>query len=163
VKEAIFSILAARVGEACVLDCFAGSGALGFEAISRGAATVTFIEAHAPTARALKIAAATLGIEPGIATILTRRAEQAVPLLRGPFDLVFADPPYSQAPPLPLFDNLRAAGLLAPDALIIYEHAAGAPAFETAPFTVLRRAAWGEVGATFLIQAPPASEPAART
>ena len=54
VKEALFSILADRIGNANVLDLFAGTGALGFEALSRGAAHATFVEQHRPTADALR-------------------------------------------------------------------------------------------------------------
>ena len=63
VKEALFSILGARVADARVLDLFAGSGALGFEALSRGAAHVTFVERHRPTADALARAARELGVD----------------------------------------------------------------------------------------------------
>jgi 16S rRNA (guanine966-N2)-methyltransferase len=95
VRETLFSMLASRLGsfeELRVADLFAGSGALGFEALSRGAAHTTFVESNAAAAAAIRRNAATLGaadrsdIVSGSALSLPRR---------GPFDLVFADPPYA--------------------------------------------------------------------
>ncbi len=77
VKEALFSILAHRVDEARVLDLFAGSGALGFESLSRGAAHVTFVEKHRPTAHALTESAKTLGVAERV-EVIAAPVERAV-------------------------------------------------------------------------------------
>ena len=114
VREALFSILGARVPGARVLDLFAGSGALGLEALSRGAQAVTFVE-RAPAALAA------LGADAAV-----ERAE-ALRWLRGAsdgarqYDLVFLDPPYRRAAELgaPLSELLPA--VLAPGALVIAE------------------------------------------
>ncbi len=94
-REALFSILADRTTGANVLDAYAGSGALGFEALSRGARHVTFVDTSKIAVRALERTRAALGcldrcrvIEGDVVTLLDRGA------LAGPFDLVLADPPF---------------------------------------------------------------------
>src|SRR5271170_2691153 len=98
VKEALFSILSERIDGAVVLDLYAGTGALGFEALSRGAARGTFVEAHRPTAAALRTSAEQLGVADR-ATVLALTAERAARVVEGRYDLVFADPPYAHAYP----------------------------------------------------------------
>lgn len=61
-KEALFSIVGERIAKARVLDLYAGTGAIGFEALSRGAAHATFVELRAPTAAAIRRAAEQLGL-----------------------------------------------------------------------------------------------------
>lgn len=94
-KEAIFSALASQLdfGELRVLDLFAGTGALGLEALSRGAAFVTFVESDREALKALEHNVSTLGVGPRV-RIVGSTVERAAPRLSGPFDLVFADPPY---------------------------------------------------------------------
>jgi 16S rRNA (guanine966-N2)-methyltransferase len=90
-REALFSMLVSRIGsfeDLKVCDLFAGTGALGFEALSRGAAHCTFVETDRAAHDALKANVATLGAEAAI------RAQAAEHFSGGPFDLVFADPPY---------------------------------------------------------------------
>jgi 16S rRNA (guanine966-N2)-methyltransferase len=94
VREAWFSIVGEAVVGARVLDLFAGSGALGLEALSRGAGHVTFVELAAPSIAALRANVAELGVEDAVAI---RRAEAlrfVRALERGAYDLAFADPPY---------------------------------------------------------------------
>lgn len=149
VKEALFSILGERVDDARVLDLFAGSGALGFEALSRGAAHVTFVEHHAPTAAALNASARTLGVA-ARCTVVNAPVERAVKSLDGPFDLVFADPPYAQPYPQAAFATLRARAAVSVATSIVFEHAARtAPPVDPA-MQVERTARYGEVALTFL-------------
>jgi 16S rRNA (guanine(966)-N(2))-methyltransferase RsmD len=99
VREALFSMLA-EVAGADVLDLFAGSGGLGIEALSRGAASAVFVERDAGAVRTLKSNLLALGIESAATQV--RRVE-ALAALRSArarketYDLVFIDPPYSQA------------------------------------------------------------------
>jgi 16S rRNA (guanine(966)-N(2))-methyltransferase RsmD len=122
VREALFNLLAARrpLDGARVLDLFAGTGALGLEALSRGAAAARFVEHHAPTLRLARQNAAGLGVE---AACLFLRAD-AVGFLRRPpaerFDLAFADPPYD-LDALPALPDLALAHL-APGGLFALEH-----------------------------------------
>lgn len=90
-REALFSMLASRVGSfegLKVADLFAGTGALGLEALSRGAAHCTFVEQDRAALEALKANIAALKAD------ATVRAQSATGFSGGPFDLVFLDPPY---------------------------------------------------------------------
>lgn len=97
VREALFSILGERVIGARVLDLYAGSGALGLEALSRGAASAVFVEQQREACRVIesnltkaKLAAASVS-QASVESWLKRRAAAA------PFDLIFADPPYCKS------------------------------------------------------------------
>jgi 16S rRNA (guanine966-N2)-methyltransferase len=95
VREAWMSILGDELPGARVLDLFAGSGALGLEALSRGAATVTFVELNLPSLHALRENIVALGVEQA-ATVHRGDALRFVErLTAGEFDVVLADPPYS--------------------------------------------------------------------
>ncbi len=101
VREALFSILTARGvfggAPAVVLDLYAGTGALGLEALSRGAARAVFVEKARDALEALSTNVKTLGVGAQV-TLLRVPAERAVldpSRLGGPFDLVFLDPPYA--------------------------------------------------------------------
>jgi 16S rRNA (guanine(966)-N(2))-methyltransferase RsmD len=125
VREALFSILEARdvVAGAAALELYAGSGALGLEALSRGAASATFVESAVPCQRVIRANIERLGFEPR-ATLLRMRVDPALRLLarRGEtFQLVLADPPYAEDP-VPLLARVAASGLLDPAGLLVLEH-----------------------------------------
>ena len=92
-REALFSILGTRVTDARVLDLFAGSGALGIEALSRGAQSALFVDSDRLASKAIDRNLQHTRLDDR-GRILQRDAMQALKGLRGPFDLVFADPPY---------------------------------------------------------------------
>ena len=129
-REALFNILAhqdwGRLKDARVLDLFAGSGALGFEALSRGAAFCLFVDNDAAARGAMRETIEALGLfgqtrlHRRDATALGRRPAA----LGAPFDLVFLDPPYEQGLGEAALDGLRKGGWLSPDALAVYECAA---------------------------------------
>ncbi|MBW3658632.1 MAG: 16S rRNA (guanine(966)-N(2))-methyltransferase RsmD [Actinobacteria bacterium] len=97
VKEALFSSLQPELPGASVLDLFAGSGSLGIEALSRGAATVTFVERHDRTARILEENVETCDVG-GRATVVTAEVQAALGSPPGaPFDVALLDPPYGMA------------------------------------------------------------------
>jgi 16S rRNA (guanine966-N2)-methyltransferase len=118
VREALFSMLGDLAG-ARVLDLFAGSGALGIEALSRGAAAATFVERSPRALAALRANIEALGLA-GRARVLEGDAVAAL-RGRGEYDLVFLDPPYAAAGSLegPLARGLP--GLLAAGARIVSE------------------------------------------
>lgn len=93
VREAVFDVLGPRVAGARVLDLFAGSGAMGIEALSRGAARCTFVERDRDALRALRANVQALGLE-ARATIVTSDEMAWVPAMRG-VDLALVDPPYT--------------------------------------------------------------------
>jgi 16S rRNA (guanine966-N2)-methyltransferase len=92
VRQALFSILGERVANARVLDLFAGSGALGLEALSRGAAACTFVDEHRQAVKVITENLAKARLDGGHAV----KSEVAAFLKRDPatYDLIFADPPY---------------------------------------------------------------------
>ena len=97
VRLAIFNSLAGFTEGARVLELFAGTGALGLECLSRGAASATFVELSARHARVMQANAKSIGIPPGQARFITGDAFAALGQLRGngaDFDLIVADPPY---------------------------------------------------------------------
>ena len=149
VKEALFSILGPRIADARVLDLFAGSGALGFESLSRGAAHVTFVERHRPTADALRAVARELGVDKQVA-VIAAPAERAARALDGRYDLVFADPPYAEPYPAKTFATLRERHAIDPATTVVYEHSSrdAAPADPAMPLERAER--YGEVALAFL-------------
>lgn len=125
-REALFSILTARLGglhDLCTLDAFAGSGALGLEAWSRGAEPVVFVESHRPTLRMLTHNIETVGASP--THVIARpmpRALDHLPVDLPPFELVLLDPPYGHPVLNATLERLVATpGLLADDALVVVE------------------------------------------
>lgn len=104
-----------------VLDIYAGTGALGIEALQRGAKSAVFVEQNARQCNDIKKALERHGLTMQ-ATVQRGSALQAVGRLRGEFDLIFADPPYDLDEFEELFSRVDAAGLLAPDAIAFLEH-----------------------------------------
>ncbi len=119
-RETLFNVMAGRVPGARVLDGFAGTGAVGLEAISRGAAHVTFLERDPRATRLIAENARRCGVWDGYAIIRAdmRDAARRAP---GPFDLVLLDPPYD----MPDLDRhlARVAHQLAEGGLLVLEHA----------------------------------------
>jgi 16S rRNA (guanine966-N2)-methyltransferase len=116
VREAWFSILGASVVGARVLDLFAGSGALGLESLSRGAAHAEFVELNAASIRALKANVAALGVEELVTVHRGDALRFAGHLPPAAFDLALADPPYTAdfaERLVALFRKVPFAGILA--------------------------------------------------
>lgn len=148
VKESLFSILLPRIEGARVLDLFAGTGAIGFEAASRGAAAVVAVEGHRETANAIEEATRDLGIDETV-SVMAAPAERALYRLEGKFDIVYLDPPYANEVPLQLFRLLLERGLLSDEALVIYEHAAKTILPEIPGYRSEREEVYGDVALAF--------------
>ena len=149
VKEALFSILGSRVDDARVLDLFAGTGALGFESLSRGAVHVTFVEKHRPTADALRATARELGVAEHV-DVIAAPAERAARAVTGRYDVVFADPPYAAPYPAEAFAALRARAAIDPRTTVVYEHSARDAAPADPAMAVDRTERYGEVALAFM-------------
>lgn len=153
-REAIFNVLAHRWPEklegARVLDLFAGTGALGLEALSRGAAFCLFIEEAAEARGLIRSNVETLGLQ-GRTKLFRRDATRLGEAgTMQPFGLVFADPPYGRNLGGPALQSARRGGWLVPGALSIVEEAAGAP-FEPGPeFTLADERSYGDTVIRFL-------------
>ncbi len=146
VRESMFASLDHMLGGfvgARVLDLFAGSGALGLEAASRGAAAVVLVERDRPSAAVARTNAETLGL-PGVRVVAASVAAH----LAGqpePFDLVLADPPYAMpAPEVEAFLARLTGGWLAPDSVVMVERATRGGGFAWPPGLVAwRQRAYG--------------------
>jgi len=149
VKESLFSILGGRVEGARVLDLFAGTGAISFEAASRGAQSAVAVESHRETAAAIEEAARNMAVDK-VVSVFPAPAERALYRLEGPYDIVYVDPPYSDDVPQQVFRLLRERNLLAPDALVVYEHAAKRILPEIPGYRSVREEVYGDVALAFL-------------
>lgn len=131
IRETLFDWLQQDAVGAHCLDAFAGSGALGFEAMSRGAASIVFLDKDRGVIQAIKRNAALLGIKE-IDCIQQNSLEWLNKPNQGKtFDLVFLDPPFSQNWVLPSLESLIIHGWLSPQAWIYIE---SAQALDTFPF-----------------------------
>ncbi len=124
-RETLFSMLTSRLGsfeELAVLDLFAGSGALGLEALSRGAATCTFVEHDAAALKALETNIEKLGAK--VKSDIRRSSVLSLGSAIKPFDLVLMDPPYASGAGAVALDKLARLGWFAPSAWISVETSA---------------------------------------
>ncbi|HCO43203.1 MAG TPA: 16S rRNA (guanine(966)-N(2))-methyltransferase RsmD [Gammaproteobacteria bacterium] len=145
VRETLFNWLQGVIGGARCLDLFAGSGALGIEALSRGADSVVLVERNPRVAGYLRDTLALLDtgageVQQAEATAFLRHAGRR-------FDVVFLDPPFLEGALAPLLEALACSDQLAPGALVYIEHAARfSPPPLPAGFEVRRSKRAGEVG-----------------
>jgi 16S rRNA (guanine966-N2)-methyltransferase len=148
VKETLFAILADRVVDASVLDLYAGSGAVGVEALSRGAAHCAFVERDRRAVAAIRENLQRAGVT-------DRGSVRSMDVLRyldgsseDRFDLVFLDPPYAERAILAPLERL--APRLAPGATVVVKHHWRTPIPEPAGLARWRERRFGETGLTFL-------------
>ncbi|MGE5674990.1 MAG: 16S rRNA (guanine(966)-N(2))-methyltransferase RsmD [Mycobacterium leprae] len=123
VKESLFNVLGPRVPDSVFLDLFAGSGAVGIEALSRGARRCTFVDLSTQHLKVVAENLAATGLADG-AELLRRDARAAVADLghRGErFDLIFVDPPYGQELVPAALEAIAQHGLLQPDGWVVCE------------------------------------------
>lgn len=120
VRQALFNILGDRISGAVFLDLFAGAGAVGIEAISRGAGAVVFVDASRRSAGIIEknLRRTDLGEE---ARVVVADAEAFIRRWSGPYDIIFMDPPYAEDIN-DLIERIGDSGLLKPDGLLVYEH-----------------------------------------
>ncbi|MGO3929449.1 16S rRNA (guanine(966)-N(2))-methyltransferase RsmD [Rhodopseudomonas pseudopalustris] len=153
-RESLFNILAHAYGnpmlDARVLDLFAGTGALGIEAVSRGAKFTLFVDDGAEARALLRNNVEALGLG-GVSKIYRRDATKLGPAHPvEPFSLVFCDPPYRKQLAERALASLRDGGWLEPDALVIVEEAKDAGFTAPDGFAELERRAYDDTEFTFL-------------
>jgi 16S rRNA (guanine966-N2)-methyltransferase len=147
-REALFSMLVSRIGsfeDLAVADLFAGSGALGLEALSRGAASCLFVEQDKPALDSLRANLAKLGAKGDV------RAQSVLalgPALK-PLDLIMMDPPYGTGAGIVALDKLARLGWIGPATWISVETARNEP-IELAGFTVDADKIYGKARVTLL-------------
>ena len=124
VRESIFDILQGEIEGRRVLDLFAGTGAMGIEALSRGASGAVFIESHRSSLEALRRNLRDCRLEASSA-VLDREVEAGLRVLeeRGEtFEIVFLDPPYDRGLARKTVERISASPILKPGALVVAEH-----------------------------------------
>lgn len=148
VKESLFGIIQFDIAGKTVLDLFAGSGNLGLEALSRGAEHAVFNDAARESVAAVRANTAKLGFseQATVYALDYRAAIQAAARAGFRFGLVFLDPPYRAGLLEEALAALAAAGVLAPDCLIIAEHAAALPPETPQGFVLADRRKYGIAG-----------------
>lgn len=148
VKETLFAILGDRVVGARVLDLYAGSGAIGIEALSRGAAHATFVERgrEALTAMRHNLAHTGMGDRASVIAVAVEAFLEAPP--PGAWDLAIADPPYAERAILAPLERL--VPHLAPGATVVVKHFWRTPIPEPPGLRRWRERRFGETGLTFL-------------
>jgi len=165
VRGAIFNVLAPYVEDARVLDLYAGTGALGIEALSRAANRCDFVERRQALCAIIRENIARAGSTER-ARIICAPVHQALSTLDGPYDLILADPPYGDADGPRVVASPLLHGLLAPRAIFVLEHS---PRIEVTgdvgPLRFVRTRRYGDSSVSYwqrdLAGDPPASPGAA--
>lgn len=137
-RETLFNVISARTAAARVLDLFAGSGALGIEALSRGAESATFVERSSVATAAIEYNVARCHLEDR-ARIVRANWRQGLMRLSNAFDLVLMDPPYDSSHAADCLAWLVGNELLAPDALVVVEHRRDVPPEVASGWEVVRQ------------------------
>jgi len=147
VRESLFSVLGERVVEARFLDLYAGAGAVGLEALSRGAAQATFVESHRPAGRVIEENARLCGFEGQVRVIIAPVA-RGLAMLRAEgvtFDLIFVDPPYGRGEVGAALARLgQWPEMLAEEGLLIVQRSRHEVPGETGAFEEVRNLRYGE-------------------
>jgi 16S rRNA (guanine966-N2)-methyltransferase len=147
VRETLFNWLQGRIAGRRALDLYAGSGALGLEALSRGAAHCVFVDRDARVISALRALLGAWDASPGLAQFEACSAAQFLARPGEPFDLVFLDPPFAGGELRAAAERLAPGGWLRAGSLIYVEHPRGPAALPLPPaWALLRSGTAGAVG-----------------
>ncbi|MBL8601734.1 MAG: pantetheine-phosphate adenylyltransferase [Myxococcales bacterium] len=161
VREAVFNVLGDLPDGARALDLFAGTGALGIEALSRGARHVTFVELDSGLCQTIETNLDNLEVEARLFHVHRRDVRRALKKLEGPFDLVFIDPPYGHLLEREALVLLAQPGMLSPGAQIVVEHASREqitlPQSVAGALAVTETRVYGDTSVTFV--APQSAAP----
>lgn len=156
VREALFDVLTARMGPslqgASVLDLYAGTGALGLEALSRGAGRAVLVERDDAALRALAANVAALGAHDATSIVVGDVAGAALDraLAHGPFALLLLDPPYRIEASDVAWALERCEAALMPEALVAWEHAVSGQVLAPSGFELVRTYRYGDTAVSIL-------------
>lgn len=145
VRAAMFSIIGPEAVEGkCVLDLYAGTGALGIDALSRGATWVDFVDRDRRLCRALKDTLVQFSFDQQ-SCVYPGNVRTTLPKLEKTYDLLFVDPPYKSSESINLLDEFELFGLINDDATIIFEYQSNlAPARPTGRYSSLAKRQYGD-------------------
>lgn len=150
VREAIFNIVGPAVDGARVLDLYAGTGALGIEALSRGAEHATFLEAEPACVRAITESLSRASFS-DIGTVLRGKLPGALAGVSGEFDIIFMDPPYNEADTDTVL--LALPSKLAEGGIVVYEHGSRYnPPERPAGLRLTERRVYGDSAVAFYVR-----------
>jgi 16S rRNA (guanine966-N2)-methyltransferase len=152
-REALFSILGPHIQEATMMDLFAGTGAVGLEALSRGAARVIFVEQNPLAGASIQHSLSEFKISSS-GCVLVEEASLAIQnsILLGwrPFDLIFMDPPYRLPYIQSLLRQIEEKDLIAPSGRFVYEHFhKTSPSHSIGEWTLIRTERYGDTAFSF--------------
>ena len=148
VKEGLFNILQCDIEGRRVLDLFAGTGQLGIECLSRGAASAVFVDRRADAVKLVRENLALTGLQDR-ASVVQGDSLEYLRTLREKFGLVFLDPPYEAGLLEPALELLTGFDILNPHGIIVAEHPADrVMAQPKAPYRIHRSYRYGKIGLT---------------
>lgn len=139
-KEALFNIISAKIPQSDFLDIFAGSGAIGIEAISRGAKKVTLVDASRDSVAVIKKNLSAVNEK---ADVYLDDAKSFLSKSADKYDVIFFDPPYDYRSANALLETIYARNALKDDGIIIYEHKADYTDFSTEFFDIYDKRKYG--------------------
>lgn len=150
IRQSIFNILMNDIESRETLDLFAGSGALGIEALSRGAASAVFVESGHQQARAIKTNLKELDLKADVLEADYKAAARLLAESNIAFDIIFADPPYERYSPADVAETVLRYNLLRPGGLFIIEHKTGGMIPE-GRLNLLKRRRFGQTEVSFYV------------
>ncbi len=154
VRESIFNVLGDVVDKADVLDLFAGCGSLGFEALSRGAKSVTFVDNHHQAIESIKTNAENLGVKQQV-KIIPKLVITALPIIKHSketYNLIFIDPPYDKDFLRKTLREIVEFDILRPFGWIVIEHSKRETPEETDHYRIVKASKFGATHITFLFR-----------
>jgi 16S rRNA (guanine966-N2)-methyltransferase len=154
IREAIFNILAHQIRNSCVLDLFAGTGAFGIEALSRGADKAVFVDIDSDSISVLQANIKSLGLESQTKVIRWDVTKNLNCLLSlgATFNLVFMDPPYNKKMIMPTLTNLHVSQSMVNGSRLIVEHSNRDPLItDQLPFEIKDQRPYGKTFVSFLL------------
>lgn len=149
VKESIFNLIQFHLPAVCVLDLFSGSGALGIEALSRGAERAVFVDNDRRATALIQENLESTGLA-SAAIVLKDDALRYLDTCKESFDLIFMDPPYNKGWISPVLEKLHLDHLLLPGGILVLETEAGGETVPEQYFKVLKTAKYGKTKITIL-------------